>query len=337
MSRARWLVLMVVTVVVSGAVGLVVLQRVQQERVVATTAPAQPTAGLDEVLAGDHLVFRSTSRDSTYGRVAVVSLDDPSGARAVTDVECERVFSAAGTNLCLSADRGVVTTYRTQVLDQRFELREDLPLTGLPSRARLSRDGRYAATTSFVTGHSYSGGDFSTETVVRDLDGTTPVLNVQTFELRVDGAVTTADDVNVWGVTFADDGDTFFATAASGGTTWLVEGSLAGQTLVSLRTDAECPSLSPDGTRVAYKKRGEAVDGTWRLAVLDLATGEEQLLAETRSVDDQVEWLDDDHVLYGLPREGAEAAVTDVWVQGVENDEPAEVLVAEAWSPAVVR
>ena len=75
-----------------------------------------------------------------------------------------------------------------------------------------------------------------------------------------------------------------------------------------MRTDAECPSLSPDGTRVAYKKRGDRATGEWRLAVLDLATGKETLLAERRSVDDQVEWLDDDRILYGLPGRGSDAA-----------------------------
>ena len=39
----------------------------------------------------------------------------------------------------------------------------------------------------------------------------------------------------------------------------------------TIRTDAECPSLSPDGTRVAYKKRGDRARGDWRLAVLDIA------------------------------------------------------------------
>ena len=55
--------------------------------------------------------------------------------------------------------------------------------------------------------------------------------------------------------------------------------------------DVECPSLSPDETRVAFKRRQ---GDNWRLHVLDLDTGREYPLAETRSVDDQVEWLDDD-------------------------------------------
>ena len=47
--------------------------------------------------------------------------------------------------------------------------------------------------------------------------------------------------------------------------------------------------------------------------MLDLATGERTVLAgETHNVDDQIEWLDDDTILYGLPRDD-EPGVTDVW------------------------
>ena len=36
----------------------------------------------------------------------------------------------------------------------------------------------------------------------------------------------------------------------------------------------------------------------WRYHVLDLASGRETALGETRAVDDQAEWSDDSHVLY---------------------------------------
>ena len=38
------------------------------------------------------------------------------------------------------------------------------PLAGIPSRTRVSPDGVFVASTAFVTGHSYAGGGFSTET-----------------------------------------------------------------------------------------------------------------------------------------------------------------------------
>jgi Tol biopolymer transport system component len=145
-------------------------------------------------------------------------------------------------------------------------------------------------------------------------------------------------DRNFWGVTFADDDNTFYATAASGSTTWLMRGSLKAKSLVSLRTDAECPSLSPDQTKIAYKKRLDSkARGVWRLAVLDLRTGQESLLAETRSVDDQVEWLDGNRLLYGVSRPGSEATTSDVWVVPADGTGSAQIFIPEASSPAVVR
>ena len=80
-----------------------------------------------------------------------------------------------------------------------------------------------------------------------------------------------------------------------------------------LRTGVECPSLSPDGTRIAFKKRNPGTVVTWGISVLDLATLEDHPLAETRNVDDQVEWLDDQTVIYGLPQDAGEVnAVAEV-------------------------
>ena len=214
--------------------------------------------------------------------------------------------------------------------------RTDLPLTGSPSRARLSRDGRLAATTSFVAGDSYAATTFSTRTVVTDLDAGQST-DLETFTVVDGGRTVKPVDRNFWGVTFGSDDDRFFVTVAYGGQTHLAEGRLSTRTVTTMRTDAECPSLSPDQTRVAYKKRGDRARGDWRIAVLDLASGRETELAETRSVDDQVEWLDDGRVIYGLPGEGSEAAQTNVWVVAADGTGTPSMLIPNAWSPAVVR
>jgi Tol biopolymer transport system component len=154
--------------------------------------------------------------------------------------------------------------------------------------------------TAFVSGHSYAEpGEFSNATKIIDLDRQQVLGDLEDdFTVQVDGEVLDARDRNFWGLTFAADGDTFYATAASGGQTWLIKGSIAGRSAHAIHENVECPSLSPDGTRIAYKKAIATDPSVWRFHVLDLATGRETELAEERSIDDQLAWLDDEHLLY---------------------------------------
>ena len=94
----------------------------------------------------------------------------------------------------------------------------------------------------------------------------------------------------------------------------MIEGDVASRTAHVVRDDVECPSLSPDGTRLAFKHRiGGGLQAVgWRIHVLDLAKGTEIEVAETRSVDDQVEWLDDETVLYALPSDTGGRALRHV-------------------------
>ena len=61
------------------------------------------------------------------------------------------------------------------------------------------------------------------------------------------------------------------------------------------------------------------------------------MLAETHSVDDQVEWLDNTAVIYGLPRASAGSASSDIWTVPADGTGTPRLLVHDAWSPAVVR
>lgn len=335
-TRAKVIALGVVVVLaVLSSVGYVVFARRAQTKA-AEDAPLLATQDLSAVQSQPHIVFRSTALGDNYGRVAEVPLSAPAGPRALTPVSCDRVYAREGQAVCLFAKPSLVTTYTAKVLGPDWSPVLDLPLSGVPSRTRLSRDGTLVATTTFVSGHDYSSpGQFSTETLVTNT-ATHQTTNIEQFALTVNGKAIDAKDRNMWGVTFADD-DHFYATAASGSKTWLVRGTLSASRLEAVREDAECPSLSPDGKRIAFKTRAGRPAGQWGISVYDIATGKATAVAEPRSVDDQIEWLDDSQVVYGLPRAGEGPSASDVWVAAADGSGASRVLIPDAWSPAVVR
>lgn len=292
---------------------------------------------LTSLPAPPQLFFVSLASDETFHRVSVTSLATPSAGTFVTPLSCLRVYLGGSRGLCLTSElRDGHTVWWATIFDGQFHEQARLQVSGEPSRARVSPDGRYAAATFFESGHSYSDRGFSTRTDIFELTTARSMGNLEEYVARRDGQRFSAADFNFWGVTFARDSDRFYATLDTGGVSYLVEGTISQRTLDVLRPGVECPSLSPDNRRIAFKKRvGARSRGWWQLAVLDLDTMTERVISqETRSVDDQVEWLDDERVAYHLTGSGTPA---DLWTVGADNRTAPERLLPAAYSPAVLR
>ncbi len=286
------------------------------------------------------LFFRHTGLDQDYGKLARVRLGSNAEPEVFDVLSCEVVHVAGNRGLCLTADRGVITTYKGIIFDTgSLAVVAEVPLAGVPSRCRVARDGRRAAMTVFVSGHGYADVTFSTQTLLIDLATGSVEADLETFSVSRDGEPVQAADRNFWGVTFGDDSRYFYATMSTGGEHYLIRGDAQERSARVIRKGVECPSLSPDGRQIAFKKRvtgGSSVH--WQIAVLDLDSGQQRVLAENRSVDDQLEWLDDARVLYSMPRQdGSPGASTAVWVARVDGSRGPELLLDNAYSPAVLR
>jgi hypothetical protein len=301
--------------------------------------PAIPMVGIETIVAAPHLLFRHVAIDDQYNHLSAAPIEDPNARRGAAPLECERVGFGGGRGICLQAHRGVFTSYEAVVFDAGFRSRHMLKLDGSPSRTRISHDGRYGAITVFVTGqeHGYASTTFSTKTTIVDLASGAVLGELEQFTTSRDGQLFHAADFNFWGVTFTNDANVFYATLMSAKRTYLVRGDISARSLTVVHENVECPAISPDNTRIAYKKRVGADLAPWRFYVLDLATmAERPIAAETRSIDDQLEWLDDSHVLYGV-RRSSQSAITDVWIASIDQSEPPREYLRNAESPVIVR
>jgi hypothetical protein len=293
-----------------------------------TTTDASPTAG--ESAADTAVMVRAVDPSSPTLNGGVFVVEDGKVQRRSKDLACERVYYAAGHGICMGvASSGV--DYTASVFGADLQPEHSIRLTGLPSRARVSADGRYGAMTVFVSGDAYleSSVAFSTRTYLVDMRSGETIEQLEQFKVEKDGEPFDAVDFNFWGITFDPaDSDRFYATLGTGTHHYLVEGSVGRKTMRVLRDGVECPSLSPDGKRIAFKSR---IDGTnrWRLHVLDVATLEDHPVAEKRSIDDQAEWLDDDTLVY--------SDETNVYTVPADGGGKPVLLVRGATSPVALR
>ncbi|MEC3977560.1 hypothetical protein [Amycolatopsis sp. H20-H5] len=326
-SRTRLIIVLVAALLLGGVSGLYL-------RMSAHDASGAPGPGGPLTLrATDSLLVRDTADGPGYGHLTQVA-GNGTGERTVGEQSCARVYAAAGTGICLRPSVEEIGGYEIAVLDGGGAVRRTIPMNGVPSRARVSPSGRFLSWTTFVTGDSYAGtGTFSTRSGILDLRDNVLAGTLETFAVTMDGKPYQGQDTNFWGITFTGDDNRFYATMSTQGKRYLVEGDFAARRVRTLRDNVECPSLSPDGTRLVFKKRvSDDPARMWRFAVLDLATLRETPLAESRSVDDQGAWLNDDTVMYGVPREDRRHA--DVWSVPADGTGTPHLLVADAESPA---
>jgi len=330
----RWILVAACVVAIGIALAIGLTTRFRHSappRAAVITKPVLPAPP-----ARPFLMFVSLIPDDSFKHVVIAPLDAPDGARYVTPLQCDRVYYAGSRGLCLAAvtDSAGMASYVARVFDEHYASLHTLPLTGAPSRTRLSPDGRRAAFTVFDEGHSYADGVFSTRTTIVDTIAGTPIGELESWKVTRDGALFSNRDFNFWGVTFAPDGNTFFATLRTQGSAFLIEGNVDTREARVLMQGAECPSLSPDHARIAFKKRLGGSGGWWQLSLYDVTTRKVRALSgDSESVDDQVEWLDASNLIYFRPN----ADGNIVWRLPTDTGERPQPFVREGFSPAVVR
>lgn len=284
------------------------------------------------------IFFRYNGVDGNYGRLAFAAPERLDQPRFIDTLSCEVAHVAGGRGICLAADRGLLTTYAAKLFDAKtFKVIAELPLKGVPSRCRMSSDGKLAALTVFISGHGYASVNFSTQSLLIEVDNGRIIADLEEFSVSRDGQAFSNKDFNFWGVTFTPDTRHFYATLSTNRQHLLVKGDIANRSASVIHDNVECPSLSPNASSVAYKKR-LTVGGRvfWQLHILDLKTNQETPLAEKRSVDDQLEWMDNGHVLYSLPEtENGSSASTDIWVAAIDGSSAPRLFLKKAYSPSM--
>jgi hypothetical protein len=134
-STHRWRLIAFAAIVAACLVGAVfTVLRLDRVPVASVDSDGEPPS--ENVLTTGYILFRRTALDG-YAALMAVPADAPHADPVATGLACERVHAAEGVGICLTADRGVLTTYHAFSFGPDFTRQHDLPLTGIPSRARV--------------------------------------------------------------------------------------------------------------------------------------------------------------------------------------------------------
>ena len=270
-------------------------------------AATETVAGSSGVVAqpGEVVVIHREPGED-YGRLAIRHKD---GTRTLLNRRCLRVDISAGNGICLSQDEGDGSPrYTSTFFDATDPALRAIKSYGtpLPSRARVSADGSLATTTGFVDGTSYEDSTVEITTIVTidSFDSTSPLIGLNQFNVEDSDPEYNGSDRKFWGVTFVDN-EQFYVTGFFADVPLIVRGNISNRSMELTGLEGSCPSLSPDGETLVYKRTRD--DDGFDLVAVELASGDSWTLGETRSVNDQVAWLDNETILYAIHPDGYES------------------------------
>jgi hypothetical protein len=302
-------------------------------------ATVEPVSGSGPSLApGEVLAVHRVPGDD-YGWLLIRHLD---GTRTLLNRTCMRVPIAKDHGVCLAESGGVLGGAFTTIFFEADNLNADIKsyARALPSRARISPNGTFSAVTAFVSGASYADIAAETTTLVTidEIESTRSVRGANQF--TIDSGEARFNNLNpqYWGITFAADEDEIYLTGFFGDRPEIMHGTLNDIVIEPTDWVGSCLSLSPDGKTLVFKEM--TADNSFELVAVDLETNTQHKLGETRSVDDQVEWLDNDTILYALHPARGDTAVQpefDIWMLDIAEGSEPKLFLPNADSPAVAR
>ena len=296
------------------------------------TIPALTLKEVSQTLPPPFVMFRTLAPADRYGRLAMLPLSTPDADRVFSQLQCARVHFAGGAGVCLVEEPdGNQVIHAAYFFDTSFARGNRLVLSGVPTRVRVSPNGRRAAITVYAEEHMPDGQErLATDSVLVEVPDGRVIATLREFAIDRPGKLSPTAPLDYSSVAFEPDADRFYATLNSGDFWFIVSGSISSRGLAIVAEGFASEALSPDGTRLAVKQRiGER--GFWRAMVFDLSTRTAMPLDHARSIDDQIEWLDRDHVAYHDATERG----TGIWALAADGRSGPRLMIPDAYSPAV--